>query len=71
MDTNEFNLLGTIALAGAVFMVVGVFLGWMKIDLGFGDPRFVTGWQIATDSDYSRYIDYTYAPTLCLVCGVA
>ena len=36
MDMKNMNLLGIIALVGAVILIVGVFLTWLSVDTGFG-----------------------------------
>ena len=69
MEMKELNLLGIIALLGAIFLIVGVFLNWITLE-GWGDTDSVTGWDIYSDSEDSDVVKYTYAPLIALVCGI-
>lgn len=72
-DVKSINWLGIIAIIGALLMIIGVFLSWMdaSIDIGiWGDSESASGWDVATDDDYSEIASYTYAPLVALVCGI-
>ena len=67
MDTKEMNLLGIVAFVGAILMVVGVFLAWLTVNLGLGETS-TSGWNVYTESSGS--LKYTFAPLVCLICGI-
>lgn len=66
-ETKQYNVLGIIAIVGALLMIIGVFLSWIDISI-LGNVEGSSGWEIATDSDGE--IEYYYAPIVALVCGV-
>ena len=66
METKDFNLLGIIALVGAIIMIVGVFLNWLTLDLGFLGKATYNGMDIFNDSD----LDYKFVPIVSLICGI-
>lgn len=68
-DVKSINWLGVIAIIGALLMIIGVFLSWFDITI-FGQTEGASGWEIATDSDYSEILSYTYAPIVSLICGI-
>jgi len=68
MEMKEMNLMGIIALVGAILLVVGVFLDWMVIESAY-DSDSATGWKIFDDGDKSD-LSYTYAPLVALICGI-
>lgn len=47
MDTKNLNPLGIIAFIGAILMIVGVFLAWVKVD--FGVLKTWSGWNVFID----------------------
>ena len=66
MDYKNLNLLGIIAIIGAVLLIVGVFMDWMSSDLAS-----YTGWEIFNDEDNIQdLIDYGYCPIVALICGI-
>ncbi|MBQ4368535.1 MAG: hypothetical protein II805_02030 [Candidatus Methanomethylophilus sp.] len=64
MDMKNMNLLGIIAIIGAVILIVGVFLTWLSI----GDAT-ASGWKVYTDAKDSD-LKYTFVPLLALICGI-
>jgi amino acid transporter len=64
MDMKNMNLLGIIAIIGAVILIVGVFLTWLSI----GDAT-ASGWKVYTDGSNGD-LKYTYVPLLALICGI-
>ena len=64
MDMKNMNLLGIIAIIGAVILIVGVFLTWLSI----GDAT-ASGWKVYTDAKDSD-MKYTFVPLLALICGI-
>lgn len=65
MEKKDLNLLGIIALVGAIFMIIGVFINWTSID-AILTTLHQSGWDIYKDGLY----DYSYAPLLVLICGI-
>lgn len=66
-DIKQYNILGIVAIIGALLMIIGVFLSWAEMSfIGFSESA--SGWDIATDSDGE--VGYWYAPIVALVCGV-
>jgi len=65
METKDFNLLGIIALVGAIIMIVGVFLDWLTFDFIIKGSSY-NGLDIFNDSD----LDYKFVPIVSLVCGI-
>lgn len=66
-ETKQYNVLGIVAIIGALLMIIGVFLSWIDISV-FGTIEGSSGWEVATDSDGE--IGYSYAPIVALACGV-
>ena len=64
MDMKNMNLLGIIAIIGAVILIVGVFLTWLSI----GDAT-ASGWKVYTDAKDSD-MKYTFVPLVALICGI-
>ena len=64
MDMKNMNLLGIIAIIGAVILIVGVFLTWLSI----GDAT-ASGWKVYTDAKDSDMKD-TFVPLVALICGI-
>ena len=64
MDMKNMNLLGIIAIIGAVILIVGVFLTWLSI----GDAT-ASGWKVYTDAKDSG-MKYTFVPLVALICGI-
>ncbi len=69
MDMKNINLLGIIALIGAIILIVGVFLDWLYIDAGFWGSDSASGWKLYTDRDDADF-EYTYVPLVALICGI-
>ena len=75
MDMKDMNLMGIIALVGAIILIAGVFLGWLTPD--YNDAPTYSGWDIQSDTDhitsgYSGYysLSYTFVPIVALICGI-
>lgn len=65
---SKFNLLGIIALVGAVLMIVGVFLAWVEVSwFGLAGDKW-TGWDVFNDG--LDGVSYTFVPLLSLICGI-
>ena len=64
IDMKNMNLLGIIAIIGAVILIVGVFLTWLSI----GDAT-ASGWKVYTDAKDSD-MKYTFVPLVALICGI-
>ena len=80
MDMKNINLLGIIALVGAIILVVGVFLGWLTPS-GATDPKTYTGWDIQNNVDNIKSgftlfgvtvpgLGYAFVPLVALICGI-
>ncbi len=80
MDMKNINLLGIIALVGAIILVVGVFLGWLSLK-DVADAKTYTGWDIQNNVDniVSGYsfgigstakLGYSFVPLVALICGI-
>ena len=66
MDSKNLNLLGIIAIIGAVLLVVGVFMTWLSNDFAT-----YSGWKVFNNEDGIKdAIKYGYVPILALVCGI-
>ena len=65
---SKFNLLGIIALIGAIILVVGVFLDWLILDLGILGKSSMTGWDVFSEADSDFSLGFT--PLVALICGI-
>ncbi len=69
MDYKNLNLLGIIAIVGAILLIVGVFVGWLSYT--FGTQYSFSGWDIWSNKNgISDRISYGYTPLLALICGI-
>ena len=66
---SKFNLLGIIALVGAIFMVVGVFLPWVEPSWFGITGGSYSGWQVF-NNELGDGVGYTYVPLVSLICGI-
>ncbi len=70
MDYKNLNLLGIIAIVGAILLIVGVFVGWLSYTVGFHQCSF-SGWDIwSNKNSIGDRISYGYTPLLALICGI-
>ena len=67
MDTKNINILGIIAIIGAILMVVGVFLDWGAFSAYGLINVHISGWQIFADWGD---IDYSFVPLVSVICGI-
>ncbi len=69
MDFKNLNLLGIIALIGAILLIVGVFFDWLSYTV-IAKHSF-SGWDIWSDKEsIKNFVGYGYVPLLALICGV-
>ena len=66
METKDFNLLGIIALVGAIFMIVGVFLTWLSLTVPILGTSTWSGMEVFNDSD----LDFKFVPLVSLIAGI-
>lgn len=65
MDYKNLNLLGIIAIIGAVLLIVGVFVTWMS------SVNTYSGWDIVSNKNNIKdIIGYGYCPLVALICGI-
>ena len=71
MEMKDMNLLGIIGLVGAIILVVGVFLGWLSLDVGGSSQNF-SGLDIFNKKGSIDDLDvkYTFVPLAALICGI-
>ncbi len=70
MDYKNLNLLGIIAIVGAILLIVGVFVGWLSYTVGIHQCSF-SGWDIwSNKNSIGDRISYGYTPLLALICGI-
>ena len=66
MSESKFNWMGLVAVLGALFMIVGVFLNWATI----GGVDY-SGWDLYGDvNSISGVVDNTFAPLAVLIIGI-
>lgn len=68
-NVSKGNILGILALIGAILMIVGVFVTWVSFEasaIGLSKVVDYTGWDIYSDSD----AEYFYAPLVTLIAGI-
>ncbi len=79
-DMKNMNLMGIIALVGAIILIVGVFLGWISAK-DVADAKVYSGWDIWNNVDGIQNtksfivftitgIGYSYIPLVALICGI-
>ena len=66
---SKSNVLGIVALIGAILMVVGVFLAWVNVEVAILGSTNYSGWQVYTDDTF-KDADYNYAPLVTLIAGI-
>ena len=65
-ETKKFNWLGLVAVLGALFMMIGVFLNWATI----GGVDY-TGWDLYSNvNSINGVVDNTFAPLAVLIIGI-
>lgn len=70
MASSNINILGIIGIVGAILMIVSVFLAWAEISvLGFSIKTY-SGWEIFSDSNIGKIVDYTFTPLIALIGGI-
>ena len=69
---SKGNVLGIVALIGALLMIVGVFVAWVDLSItsiiGNASSNY-TGWQVYTDDTFAD-AKYNYAPLVTLIAGI-
>lgn len=71
-NVSKGNILGIVALVGALLMIVGVFVTWVTMDitaLGMTVSTDYTGWNVYSDERFSD-AEYNYAPLVALIAGI-
>ena len=71
-NVSKGNILGILALIGAILMIVGVFVSWVSFEAStlLGSTAYdYTGWQVYSDDMFSD-AEYNYAPLVTLVAGI-
>ena len=71
-NVSKGNILGILALIGAILMIVGVFVTWVSFEAStlLGSTAYdYTGWQVYSDDMFSD-AEYNYAPLVTLVAGI-
>lgn len=66
---SKGNVLGIVALIGALLMIVGVFVAWVNIEVVILGSQNYTGWQVYTDDTFAD-AQYNYAPLVALIAGI-
>ena len=71
METSNINFLGVVAFVGAVFMIAGVFLTWLSMDLSIMGVKTWTGMDVFNGNDFTLYTpDYKFVPMVSLIGGI-
>ncbi len=68
-NVSKGNILGILALIGAILMIVGVFVSWVSLDIIILGSEDYSGWQVYSDEMFSD-AEYNYAPLITLVAGI-
>lgn len=72
-NVSKGNILGIVALLGALLMIVGVFVAWVTVDItavGYTvSSTDYTGWNVYSDEMFAD-AEYNYAPLVALIAGV-
>lgn len=72
-NVSKGNILGIVALVGALLMIIGVFVTWVTVDitaLGMTvSSTDYTGWNVYSDEMFSD-AEYNYAPLVALIAGI-
>jgi len=68
-NVSKGNILGILALIGAILMIVGVFISWVSLDIIILGSEDYSGWQVYSDEMFSD-AEYNYAPLVTLVAGI-
>ena len=68
-NVSKGNILGILALIGAILMIVGVFISWVSLDIIILGSEDYSGWQVYSDEMFSD-AEYNYAPLITLVAGI-
>ena len=65
------QIIGILAIIGAIIMMIGVFVSWMDVDILVGKESY-SGWKFLTDFDADGFKDIMlkYAPLMCLIAGI-
>lgn len=74
MEFEKKNLVGLLALLGAILLIVGVFLTWVDVSVSSllgGASESYSGWDVYKNDDgLFDNISYGYAPLVALVTGI-
>ena len=72
-NVSKGNVLGIVALLGALLMIIGVFVAWVTVDVtALGhivSSTDYTGWDVYSDEMFED-AEYNYAPLVALVAGI-
>ncbi len=66
---SKGNVLGIVALIGALLLIIGVFVAWVNVEVVLLGSSKYTGWQVYTDDAFAD-AQYNYAPLVTLIAGV-
>lgn len=74
MKFDKSNIVGIVALLGAILLIAGVFLTWVDVSFSsliVGTEQSYSGWEVYQNED-GRFDDigYGYAPLVALVAGI-
>ena len=71
MEMQKKQIIGILAIIGAIIALIGVFLPWETIG-GYGMSTSASGWDFLTDFDADGFMDILtkYAPILCVIGGI-
>jgi amino acid transporter len=75
MDMQKKQIIGILAIIGALIAIIGVFLPWETVKIvaaGYGETTSASGWDFVTDFDADGIKDVLtkYAPVLCIIGGI-
>ena len=72
-NVSKGNILGIVALLGALLMIVGVFVAWVTVDITALNHTIsstdYTGWSVYSDEIFAD-AEYNYAPLVALIAGI-
>ena len=68
-NVSKGNILGIVALIGALLMIVGVFVTWANVEVIILGQEGYTGWQVYSDEMFED-AEYNYAPLVALITGI-
>lgn len=75
MEMQKKQIIGILAIIGALIAIIGVFLPWETVSAvvpGYSDSTSASGWDFLTNGDPDGIKDVLtkYAPVLCIIGGI-